>query len=341
VSDDIAETVYEEDLDVPPVAVVTGGSAGIGLATAQRLAQEGWSVAIIARDEARLEQARDIIDHSGEGRVLAISADVSDADAVHAAADRIEAELGPIEVWVNNAMSTVIGSADQITPAEYRRVTETTYLSQVFGTLAALRHMKPRNRGTIIQVSSALAIRAVPLQAPYAAAKFAVSGFTDALRAELIADDVDVALSVVYLPSVNTPQFSWSRNHTGRRQVPPEPVFDARLCAEAILDVAEKPTREVWVGRTSVLMSLAQRFAPGWADRKASASGEAQLGEEIGVKEGNLEVAQPGPALIDGLFSSKVQRTRNEYVTSRSRSTAKVLCAGAFAALCIAAVRRR
>ncbi|WP_238296586.1 SDR family NAD(P)-dependent oxidoreductase, partial [Methylobacterium soli] len=164
------------------VAVVTGGSAGIGLATAHLFAARGWSVAILARDPARLAAAEAALRAYGRP-VLAIAADVADAAAVDAAAARIEGELGPIRAWINNAMSTVVCPADAITPEEYRRVTETTYLSQVFGTLAALRHMKPRNRGAIVQVSSGLGIRAAPLQAPYCAAKFAVSGFTDALRA--------------------------------------------------------------------------------------------------------------------------------------------------------------
>ena len=202
------------------VAVVTGGSAGIGLATAHLFAARGWSAAILAREPARLAAAEAALG-AYDRAVLAIAADVSDAEAVDAAAERIERELGPIRARINNAMSTIVNPADRISPDEYRRVTETTYLSQVFGTLAALRHMKPRNRGAIVQVSSGLGIRAAPLQAPYCAAKFAVSGFTDALRAELIHDCVDVSLSVVYLPAVNTPQFNWARNRTGHAQQAP------------------------------------------------------------------------------------------------------------------------
>ncbi len=301
------------------VAVVTGGTAGIGLATAQRFAAKGWAVAVIARDEGRLRQAEELLARHGRP-VLAISADVADAAAIDAAAARIEAELGPIRAWVNNAMSTVVSPADRISPAEYLRVTETTYLSQVYGTLAALRHMKPRNRGAIIQVSSGLGIRAAPLQAAYCGAKFAVSGFTDALRCELIHDRVDVTLSVIYLPAVNTPQFGWARTRTGRGQNAPDPVFDPRLCAEAILSAVESPQREVWVGRTSVMMAAAQALAPGLADRRAASMWDAQLEEaERPDRTGNLFEPAPGEAAIDGRFTSRTRSTRREYFTSRER----------------------
>ncbi len=301
------------------VAVVTGGTAGIGLATAHRLAAGGWSVAIIARDPGRLAAAERALAAYGQP-VLAISADVADPQAVDAAAERVERELGPIRAWVNNAMSTIVNPADQITPDEYRRVTETTYLSQVYGTLAALRFMKRRNRGAIIQVSSGLAIRAAPLQAPYCAAKFAVSGFTDALRCELLHDRVDVSLSVVYLPAVNTPQFNWARNRTGHRQYAPDPVFDPRLSAEAILYAVEHPRREVWVGRSSMMMAAAQALAPALADRKAASMWSAQLSDEtIAEMDGNLYEAVPGPVGIDGRFSGRTKASRGEFVTSRTR----------------------
>ncbi|MEG9525803.1 MAG: SDR family NAD(P)-dependent oxidoreductase, partial [Hyphomicrobiales bacterium] len=190
----------------------------------------------------------------------------------------------------------------------------------VYGTLAALRFMKRRNRGAIIQVSSGLAIRAAPLQAPYCAAKFAVSGFTDALRCELLHDRVDVSLSVVYLPAVNTPQFNWARNRTGHRQYAPDPVFDPRLCAEAILYAVEHPRREVWVGRSSMMMAAAQALAPALADRKAASMWSAQLSDEtIAEMDGNLYEAVPGPVGIDGRFSGRTKASRGEFVTSRTR----------------------
>lgn len=313
-------------------AVVTGGSAGIGLATAERLAKDGYDVAIIARDETRLEEARVLLAAHG-GRVLAISADVADAAAIDAAADRIERELGSIDAWINNAMSTVVAPADRISADEYARVTATTYLSQVHGTLAALRHMKPRGRGAIIQVSSGLGIRAVPLQAAYCAAKFAVSGFTDSLRAELIADEVPVTLTVVYLPAVNTPQPGWARNHTGHAQVLPDPLFDPRLCAEAITSALRKPTREIWVGRSTLQMAIAQALAPGFADRQASSFRENQLGEPIGDKRGNLDEPGTGSACIDGDAIDRAISNRHEYFTSRQRDLLKLGIGGGIAGI--------
>lgn len=304
-------------------AVVTGGSAGIGLATAQKLAREGWPVAIIARDQARLDEAAALLRKTGVP-VLAISADMSDAAAVDAAAARIEAELGPIDAWVNNAMSTVVAPADMISAAEYARVTATTYLSTVHGTLAALRSMKTRRRGVIVQVSSGLAIRAAPLQAAYCGAKFAVSGFTDALRSELIADKVGVALSVVYLPAVNTPQFTWSRTRIGHEHVAPDPLYDPRLCAEAIASTIRTPQREVWVGRTSALMALTQTAAPTLADYKAASMQEAQKGAPMADRRGNLDEPVPGPAAIDGPWTRRTERTRSEFFTSAQRDLAKL-----------------
>ena len=301
------------------VAVVTGGTSGIGLATAHLFARRGWAVAVIARDPDRLRDTEAALVAYGRP-VLAISADVADAEAVDAAAARIEREFGPIRAWVNNAMATIVNPADRITPDEYKRVTETTYLSQVYGTLAALRHMKPRNRGAIIQVSSGLAIRAAPLQAPYCAAKFAVTGFTDALRCELIHDRVGISLSIVYLPAVNTPQFNWARNRTGHGQYAPDPVYDPRLCAEAIVSTAVTPQRDVWVGRSVLMMHAAQVIAPGFADRKAASMWDAQLTDAPAPdKAGNLFAPVPGPARIDGRFGDRTETTRSEYWTSRER----------------------
>lgn len=314
--------------------VVTGGSAGIGLAIAQRFAEAGWQVAIIARDHARLDAARALLSASGRS-VLAISADVADAPAIDAAADRVEAELGPIDAWVNNAMSTVVAPADRITASEYARVTATTYLGHVHGTLAALRHMKPRNRGAIVQVSSGLAIRAAPLQAAYCAAKSAVTGFTDALRAELLADRSALSLSVVYLPAVNTPQPTWARNHSGREQVLPDPLFDPRLCAEAVLAAVIRPRREFWVGRSTAMMALGQALAPELADRQAARMIDGMTGDPAPDRNGNLDEPVPGPAQIDGPWPDRVKSTRNEIFSSRHRDA---LRAGTAAALLSAGV---
>lgn len=309
------------------IAVVTGGSAGIGLATAQRLARAGWAVAIVARDAERLEEAASLLRREG-GAVLAISADVADAHAIDGAAERIERELGPISAWINNAMSTVVAPADEISAAEYARVTATTYLGQVHGTLAALRYMKPRRRGTIVQISSVLGFRGVPLQAAYCAAKFAVSGFTDALRAELIADDLPIALSVVYLPAVNTPQFGWARNHSGRQQRAPAPIFDPRVCAEGIARAVAHPTREVWIGRGTPIMSLGQKLLPSFSDHKASAFKADQQGTPQAPRDGNLDEAVPGPATIDGPWQADISSPVGQIFTTRHRTGAMLALAG-------------
>jgi NAD(P)-dependent dehydrogenase (short-subunit alcohol dehydrogenase family) len=314
------------------VVVVTGGSAGIGLAAADRFARDGWDVAIVARDQARLDEAAAMLRRAG-GAVLAISGDVSDPDAVEAAAERAERELGPIECWVNNAMSTVVAPADKISPAEYQRVTATTYLSQVYGTLAALKRMKPRNHGSIVQVSSGLGFRAAPTQAAYCASKFAVSGFTDSLRAELIEDRVNVSLSVIYLPAVNTPQFTWSRNKSGRGTTAPDPVYDPRLCGEAIFYAADNPQREIWVGNSTVVMALGQALVPSFADRQAAGMEDAMLTEPEPPREGNLDQPAPGPAVMDGPFGDRAIRSRYQFYTSTQRDLFKLGGLGALGVL--------
>ena len=305
--------------EMAKVAVVTGGTVGIGRATARLFAERGWSVAVLARDEARLRSTETELRGLGV-KVLGITADVADAAAVNAAADRIESELGPIAAWVNNAMATVVSPARDITPEEYKRVTEVTYLGQVHGTLAALRVMTPRNGGAIIQVSSGLGFRSAPLQSAYCGAKAAVRGFTDSIRSELIHDSVKITLSLVYLPAVNTPQFDWARNHTGRAQKAPEPIFDPRLCAEAILFAVDNPRREIWVGRSTAQMGALQRLSPHLADKAASKMWDAQLDEfPPAHPDGNLFEPVAGDPGIDGRFSDRSKVTRTEFWTSRQR----------------------
>lgn len=316
------------------VTVITGGSAGVGLAVADRLAREGRPVVILARGKERLEQAATMLRSHG-APVLALSVDMTDAARVDAAADQIEREFGAIGAWVNNAMATVVAPADQISAADYAQVTAATYLSQVYGTLAALRHMKPRQRGNIIQISSILAYRAVPLQAPYCAAKFAVSGFTDALRAEFLADDVPINLSVVYLPAVNTPQFNWSRNLSGRRHLAPEPLYDPRVCAQAIQSAIDHPRREIWVGQRTLAMLAGQSLAPNVADHIVSGFKEDQLGEAEPKREGNLYAPADGPAAIDGPADANIISARGEILTSRHYAAAKLAMGGTLALLAL------
>ena len=301
------------------VAVVTGGTVGIGRATAALFAERGWSVGVIARDPGRLAATEAALRAQGV-QALAVAADIADQAAVMAAAEQVEAALGPVDAWVNNAMATVVSPARDITAEEYERVTAVTYLGQVHGTLAALRLMTPRNRGAIIQVSSGLGFRSAPLQSAYCGAKAAVRGFTDSLRAELIHDGLKITLSVVYLPAVNTPQFDWARNHTGRMQAAPSPVFDPRLCAQALVFAAEHPRREVYVGRSVAQMGALQRLSPGLSDRLAARMWEAQLESRPPQQPaGNLFEPISGEKGIDGRFTDRVKPARQEFWTSRQR----------------------
>ncbi|CAM2193577.1 SDR family NAD(P)-dependent oxidoreductase [Paraburkholderia kururiensis] len=250
----------------PKVVVVTGASAGVGRATALCFAQRGANVALIARDAEALETVAEGIRQLG-ARALPIALDMSDADAVHAAADRVERELGPIDVWVNNAMVTVFAPITEIEPAEFARVTDVTYHGYVWGTMAALAHMRPRNRGTIVQVGSALAYRAIPLQSAYCGAKFAIRGFTDALRSELLHEKSRVHVTMVQMPALNTPQFDWALCRLPGEPRPVAPVYEPEVAARAIFWAATHKRRELDVGFSSVKAIFANRIAPAWLDR--------------------------------------------------------------------------
>jgi NAD(P)-dependent dehydrogenase (short-subunit alcohol dehydrogenase family) len=247
--------------------VITGASAGVGRAVAQVLARRGWRLALLARDEAALGAACTEAETLGATRAIALSVDMADAAAVLAAAERAAAELGGIDLWVNNAMATMLAPVAETTPEEFRRVTEVTYLGAVHGTMAALRHMRPRNAGTILQVGSALAYRAIPLQAAYCGAKFALRGFTDALRCELLHEGSRVRLTMVQLPAVDTPQFDWARNRMPRRPQPVPPIYRPETAATAICRAAETAPRELWVGGSTVQAILGAMLAPGVMDR--------------------------------------------------------------------------
>lgn len=251
------------------VVVVTGASAGVGRATAVAFASRGWAVGLVARGAEGLEGARREVEAAG-GKALVLPADVAEADAVFAAADRVVARFGRLDVWVNNAMATIFAPAEKIAPDEFRRVTEVTYLGQVHGTLAALRHMQRRGRGTIVQIGSALAYRSIPLQSAYCAAKAAARAFTDSLRSELIHEGSAVRLTMVHLPAVNTPQFEWARSRMPQRAQPVPPIHEPEVVAEEIYRAARKAPRELWVGRPTMQAILGQAIAPGLLDRFAA-----------------------------------------------------------------------
>jgi NAD(P)-dependent dehydrogenase (short-subunit alcohol dehydrogenase family) len=277
------------------VVVVTGAAAGVGRATAVAFGRERAQVALLARGEAGLAAAAHEVEEAG-GRALAIPVDVADAAALDAAADRVERELGPIDVWVNDAMASIFAFTWDIAPEEIRRATEVTYLGGVYGTLAALKRMRSRDRGTIVQVGSALAYRAIPLQAAYCAAKHALRGFTDSLRVELEHDGSGVRVTMVHLPGLNTPQFTWVRvRGLSKRPRPVAPVFQPEVAARAIVHAAAHPRRrELWVGGSTVMTIAGSKIAPWFADWYLART--------------NVEAQQTGepldPAAGDYLFES-------------------------------------
>jgi len=317
-------------------AVVCGGTAGIGRATARALACSGYRVAVLARGAQGLADTRQELEGLG-ATVLAIAADVADADAVDRAADRVEAELGPIDLWVNAAMATVFGPVQSISAAEYKRVTEVTYLGFVHGTLAALRHMRPRNRGTIVQVGSALSYRAIPLQSAYCAAKFAIRGFTDSLRCELIHDGSQVRLTMVQLPAHNTPQFDWSRNKMSRRPQPVPPIHTPEVAARAILRAADQAPRELWLGKASFQAIIGTLFMPGLLDRMmARQAWDGQMTDERThpAQRDNLFEPVEGLHRTEGRFADQAQ----DHAPALSSETVGKLAVAGLAAVTVGAV---
>ncbi|MFO0578819.1 MAG: SDR family oxidoreductase [Polyangia bacterium] len=291
------------------VVVVTGASAGVGRAVARAFAQSGARVGLIARGPDGLEAARREIEAAG-GHALVHVADVADPEQVEAAAARIEAELGPIDIWVNNAMVSVFSPVKQMTAAEYQRVTGVTYLGYVYGTLSALRRMLPRDRGHIVQVGSALAYRAIPLQSAYCAAKHAVKGFTESLRCELLHDGSRVAVTLVQLPAVNTPQFSWVKSRLKNRSQPVPPIFQPEVIADAILWAARERPRELLVGGPTVQAVWGEKFIPGWLDHYLARHGYAsQQTDEPRDPEApdNLWRPVPGDAGAHGRFDARAR----------------------------------
>jgi short-subunit dehydrogenase len=245
--------------------VITGASAGIGRAVAHRFARSGARLGLIARDAEALDDVKREVEQLGGEATIAV-ADVADADAVLAAAADIAARTGSIDIWINDAMVTVFSPVWAMTPEEFRRVTEVTYLGAVHGTMAALRQMRLRNRGTIVQIGSALAYRGIPLQAAYCGAKHAIRGFTDSLRTELIHTGSSVALTIVELPAVNTPQFDWARTHMPRQPRPVPPVIQPDAVAEIIFRAALNPKREYWVGLSTLKAVLGNMLMPQFLD---------------------------------------------------------------------------
>lgn len=256
------------------IAVVTGASAGVGRAAARAFAAKGYDVALIARGVDGLRGAMAEVAALGR-RALALPLDVADADAVGRAADHIERELGPVDVWVNNAMTSVFSRFVDMRLDEFKRVTEVTYLGFVYGTYAALRQMIPRNRGVIVQVGSALAYRGIPLQSAYCGAKHAIQGFTESVRCELMHDGIDVRLTMVQMPALNTPQFGWVKSRLPRKAQPVPPIYQPEVAASAIVWAAEHRRRQLFVGRSTEIAIHGNKFFAALGDRYLAKRGVA------------------------------------------------------------------
>ncbi len=312
-----------------PTVVISGASAGVGRAVVRRFARPGTRIGLIARNRARLETTAAEVRQAG-GEALVLPLDVADAAEVERAAETVEARLGPIDIWVNVAMVTVMSPVDRMTPEEFRRVTEVTYLGTVHGTLAALKRMKPRDRGAIVQVGSALAYRSVPLQSAYCAAKSAMVGFSDSLRSELIHDRSGVKLTVVHLPAVNTPQFDWARNKLGKRARPVPPVFQPEVIAEAIHHAAFHPRREYWLGFSATKAILSEKFLPGLGDRilaRAGYDGQIEDAPEIPGRPDNLFDSVDGDYAARGRFGRRAAGQSPAIWASEHRDTVLGLAA--------------
>jgi NAD(P)-dependent dehydrogenase (short-subunit alcohol dehydrogenase family) len=289
------------------VVVVTGASAGIGRATASAFAKRGWRVGLLARGKDGLEGARRDVENAG-GEALVIETDVADPAQVEAAAEKVERELGPIDVWVNNAMATIFCDFLRVDPEDFVRSTNVTYVGAVWGTRAALRRMKRRDRGVIVQVGSALAYRSIPLQAPYCGAKAALRGFTDSVRSELIHDNSRVHLTMVHLAAFNTPQFDWGRTCMDGAPRPLGKIFQPELAAEAIYWASQHRRRELWVGFPAILAILGTRMIPGFLDRKLAYDAYEGQQEPEPVRpdrQDNLYAPVPGDHGAHGRFDER------------------------------------
>jgi len=321
------------------VVVITGASAGVGRAAVRAFARNGAEIGLLARGIHGLDAAEREVEAEGR-RALAIPTDVADAGDVEQAAARIERELGPIDVWVNNAMVSVFSPVSELTPEEVRRVTEVTYLGVVYGTMAALKRMLPRDHGSIVQVGSALAYRGIPLQAAYCGAKHAIQGFTESLRCELLHDRSRVHVSMVHLPAMNTPQFDWVRSRLPRRPQPVPPIYQPEVAAEAIVWAAAHRRREISVGAPTVAAIWGNKVASGVLDRYLGRTGyDAQQTSEPADpdRRDNLWEPLPGDHGAHGRFGSRsltrsAQAWMNEHLPSTAAGVLVAIGLAGFAA---------
>ena len=326
----------------PEVVVITGASAGVGRATAQTFGRRGARVGLLARGRDGLEGAKAEIEAAG-AKALVLPTDVSDAQAVEAAAGEVEERFGPIDVWVNNAMVSVFSPVKEMTAEEFRRVTEVTYLGTVYGTLAALKRMLPRNRGSIVQVGSALAYRGIPLQSAYCGSKHAIQGFTESLRSELIHDRSDVQLTMVQMPALNTPQFGWVRSRLPRKPQPVPPIFQPEVAAEAIVWAAQHRRNELWVGWPAVKAIWGNKLIPRELDYYLARTGydSQQTDEPVDQdRKDNLWEPLPGDHGAHGSFDNRAHRRSYQWWANTHRG-GLALAGTALAMLAGAALARR
>jgi NAD(P)-dependent dehydrogenase (short-subunit alcohol dehydrogenase family) len=322
------------------VVVVTGAGYGVGRAVAEAFARCGDSVALLSRGAESLDAARAAVESEGT-RALAIPTDVADHEQVERAAAAAEEALGPIDVWVNCAMATIFAPFHEIEPDEFRRATEVTYLGYVWGTMAAVRRMRARNAGVIVQVGSALSYRSIPLQSPYCGAKHAINGFTDAVRSELLHDRSRVRVTAVHLPASNTPQFDVGRSKMPNRPQPVPPIYEPEVAAEAVVWAAEHPRRELWVGGSTVVTILGNRVAPWLGDLYLARTGyRAQQTHEPADPDRKDNLFEPVPG-VRGARGRFADRAKPNSVQLRLAMKRDWLATAAGAALALGALRRR
>lgn len=324
------------------VVVITGASAGVGRATVRAFARRGADIALIARGEEGLAAAQREVEQEG-GRPIAIGADVSDAQAMLDAAERTERELGPIDVWVNNAMTSVFAAFWDIEPDEFRRVTDVTYHGYVNGTRAALKHMRPRDKGTIVMVGSALAYRSIPLQSAYCGAKSAIVGFTDSIRAELLHEGSNIRLTAVHLPAHNTPQFRLVRSKLPREAQPVPPIYQPELAADAIVWSTEHDRREIHLAAPAFGAILGQKVLPELMDRYVVGAWDGQMIDEPRdeSRPDNLFAPVPGDHGAHGPYVERARDSSPVWWLDRHRGWVVAATAGIGAAVAVAAGMRR
>jgi NAD(P)-dependent dehydrogenase (short-subunit alcohol dehydrogenase family) len=309
-------------MNKPEVVVITGASAGVGRATARAFADRGAHIGLLARGPDGLEAAHKEIEAAG-GQALVLPTDVAHPDQIEAAADAVEQRFGPIDIWINNAMVSVFSPIKEMTPDEFKRVTEVTYLGYVYGTLSALKRMLGRDRGVIVQVGSALAYRGIPLQGAYCGAKHAIQGFTDSLRCELLHDESKVKVVEVHMPALNTPQFSWVKSRLPRKPQPVPPIFQPEVAAEAIFWAAHHDRPEVYVGWPTVKAIVGNKIAPRLADWYLARNGYSSQQTDEPVesdRRDNLWEPVPGDHGAHGDFGARSLSSSWQFLLNKHKT---------------------